>query len=358
MNLSDIALLRLKSQQICCSQFSSPSELVSYMGALQAQDFAWSKWAVGLRLTDSSESQIENAISESEILRTHVLRPTWHIVSGQDINWMLDLTAPQIKNTANAHHRALGLTPEILEKSAHIIKQALLGHKSLSRDELNSHLEAAGIITTDQRSAHILFSMELEQLLCSGTVKKKQHSYALLAERVEQKERLSSDDAVKKLAAKYFHSHGPATVEDFSWWSGLNLTKARRGLELASADLQSFTLSNSVYWFSKAITDVEKVSGAFLLPAYDEFIISYKDRSAALPSAHLQKVLNKNGIFWPVVVIDGQVHGTWARTIKKDRVNINVTGFRSFNLKQKKLIEKAASQFGGFIGMEAELLFV
>ena len=358
MDLRDIGNIRLINQQVVSSGFKRVESLVYYMGAMQAQDYAMAKWAVGCRVPGCTDLDVEASISAAGVIRTHLMRPTWHLVSPEDIYWMLDLTAPQIKMLAKSRHRELGLSELILEKSYETIERALEGNRALSRSELNNELGKVGIGTEGQRSAHILFAAELEGVICSGPTISKQQTYALLKERVPKARQLSEDEALAELAKRYFSSHGPATAQDFNWWSGLSITKVKRALNLIQDSLTSATINGSTFWYSSSMQIPASFSESLrLLPAYDEFIISYKDRSACLQFEHQAKALSNNGIFRPTIVHNGMVTGIWSRSIKKDKVIITAGFFKAPNKKIKTQFEDAAAEFADFLQMKMEIRY-
>ncbi|MFM7024373.1 MAG: winged helix DNA-binding domain-containing protein [Flavobacteriales bacterium] len=350
MTLNDIAQLRLNSQQLNTSMFSSPKELVEWMGAMQAQDFEMSKWAIGSRLPGVTEQQVEEALNKGDILRTHVLRPTWHLVAVADIRWLLELTGPRVKGLMKSSNKALGLTSEIYAKSARIIEKALLKHSSLTREELMKEISAAGINTENYRSAHLMMNAELDALVCSGPVKGKKQTYALLEERAGKAKKLSKEEALGTLARKYFSSHSPATIKDFIWWSGLSATEARQALDFVKGDFISETIGADTYWFSTV--KFRKKDSVHFLPSFDEFLISYKDRSASIAVEHQRKAYTGNGIFRPVVVANGQIVGTWKRSLKKDKVLLET---EYFTKGEKYEPEKAIVSYGLFLGKKPEM---
>lgn len=353
MDLPEIANTRLNSQQIENPKLNSIKELVAHMGAMQAQDFAMAKWAVGLRMLNSSIASVEAAIDSGEIMRTHLLRPTWHLVSADDLHWMLELTAPQIRTTLTTRHRQLELTEALINRSNGIITKVLSGGEHLTREEIVAELNKFKIITDDNRSSHFLLMAELEGLICSGKTKGKKPTYALTSGRVAQKQNFTRDEALAELAGRYFNSHGPATLNDFIWWSGLLISDARKALEMIRQNLESITIDDGTYWFNPVHVQKNKAGDAIhLLPAFDEFIISYKDRKAALSSEHYKKVISNNGIFWPVIVLNGQVLGLWKRTISKNNMTIEVNLFRPLKESIKALINEKAQAFGDFLGVK------
>ncbi|HTB31819.1 MAG TPA: winged helix DNA-binding domain-containing protein [Bacteroidia bacterium] len=353
---SEIAHLRLYSQQIAATKMQSPKEMVAWMGAIQAQDYAMSKWAIGVRLPGSTDEEIDTAIDKGEIIRTHILRPTWHLVSADDIYWMLELTAPHVISGVNSTANSLGLTKAIISKCNKILEKALRDGNHLTREELMALLNKAKISTESFRSIHIMFHAELNGIVCNGIRKGKNNTYALLAERVPKKKTVPREEALAKLAKKYFLSHGPATVKDFVWWSGLPVKDARNALEMIRSNFISETIGEETYWFANSFSIPKKNnSSVYLLPAFDEFLISYKDRAASFPLGNHKKAFTNNGIFRPVIVINGHVTGIWKRTIKKDKVIIETDLFQPHNKASISLIEKAAGSFGCFLQRPTEV---
>ena len=350
MNSSDIAQLRLVSQQIAGTQFKTAKNIVGWLGAMQAQDYAMVKWAIGVRLPNSTVRTIEAAINKGEIIRTHLLRPTWHFASADDVRWLLALTAPQIKSSMTARHKELGLTGAVLAKSFAIMERAMRGGVHLTREELIAELGKAKIATNGGRASHLFLCAEAEGIICSGAIKDGKQTYALLEEWVPKAKPMPKEEALAKLAKRYFAGHGPATLRDFIWWSGLSVNSAKQALESVKRDFLSETIDSQTYWFSGglAIPKTAKES-AYLLPAFDEFVISYKDRCASLPHENHHKAVSNNGIFRPIIVVNGHVTGIWKRTIKKDKDLVTTTFFERPDKTTKSLVEKAAAQFSRFI---------
>lgn len=358
MNPSYISHIRLRNQQIAGTNIKTTKELVGWMGAIQAQDYNQAKWAIGVRMPYLTEEQIESAFNQGEIIRTHLMRPTWHFVSADDIYWMLELTAKQIKSAMKSRNRDLGLTEAVLGKSHEILIKSIQGNRSLTREEISGHLNQAGISTDENRLSHILMEAEIDQIVCSGGIRGKKQTYALLAERVPIKKTFSKEEALAILAKKYFASHSPATLPDFIWWSGLPVADARKALEMNKSTLISETVGEDTYWFADSISPASSLPyTVYLLPAFDEYLISYKNRSAAITADHHSKAISNNGIFRPVVVVNGQISGLWKRTLKKDTVLIELDHFRPHNQTEKRLIENAAETFGYFSGKKIELKF-
>jgi len=356
MKLADIANIRLASQLISKPQFDSVKDIVGWMGAMQAQDYAMVKWAVGIRHPDADYREIERAISDGEIIRTHLLRPTWHLVSADDIYWMLELTASRIRAGMKSRHRVLGLTESLLERSNETISRALEG-KQLNREELISELEKAGISTAgDNRASHMFRVAELTGIMCSGATDGNKESYALLSERVPKAASLGREAALAALAKRYFNSHCPATLNDFIWWSGLSVSEAKQALDLVKPDFVTETIDSQIYWLPNSYETPEAgEQGVCLLPAFDEYLISYKDRSASLPFRDFNKAVSNNGVFRPIVVVNGEVKGIWKRTIKKEGVVVETELFYKAGRTTLARIEAAAAKYGRFLGKEIEI---
>ncbi len=328
MTLSDISTLRLVNQQIVNTRFTSPKDLLSWMGAMQAQDFSMSEMALGLRLMNGTREKVEEAFNKGEILRTHVMRPTWHFVPGEDIYWMLDLTAGRIKSGIESRHRQLEITQPLLHKALGIFEKMLFDNLFLTREELAVELHKEKISTSENRLSHLLFSAELESLICSGPLSGKKQTYSLLQNRVPKKKLLTKEESLAELARRYFSSHGPATVKDFAWWSGLSLRESNEGLNAIKANFESIIIDSETYWFSTKLSDnLSSQKSIYLLPAYDEFLISYKNRSASILEADFKKAISENGIFRSILVIDGHVCGLWKPLLKKDTLYITLELF-------------------------------
>jgi hypothetical protein len=366
MTLQDIANLRLVSQKITQSKFKHVKDLVSWMGAIQAQDYNMMKWALGVRLPDTDDQTIESALDEGTLIRTHVLRPTWHVVSADDVYWMLELTAPHVLNSMKSRHKELGLTEAIFKKSNAVIEKALATGKQHTRDELYDSLVKAKIVKfktiraeeESQRVTHLIFRAELDRIACSGVSKGKERTYALFDARVIKKKKMKREEALAELAQRYFSSHGPATLQDFVWWSGLPVSDARAALEMNKPKFRAETIAAQTYWFSNSLQlHVTLNEVAFLLPAFDEFIISYKDRSASLPVKNQPVAISSNGIFRPVVVVNGQVKGLWRRSTKKNKAMIELQFFKMPARKIKELLEHQVVRMGRFMGLEIETQF-
>ena len=369
MNRNAIASIRLINQRIARPHLKSVKDTVAWMGAMQAQDYAMAKWAIGVRTPNSTNDAVETAIDRGEILRTHLLRPTWHIISADDFSWLLELTSPGIKASLTSRHKQLGLSEAVISKSEAIIEKALRGGKHKTRKELIAELGEAGIATDENRASHLFLRAELDGILCSGATKGGGWTYALCAGRVPKAKSLTREEALAALGERYFSSRGPATLRDFIWWSGLAAADAKRALGMVKPQMCSETIDSLTYWFADSqsghstgraterTAEQESVGlGCIhLLPAFDELLIGYSDRSASLPFEHRRKSVSNNGIFRPIVVEGGQVKGTWKRTFKGDKVLVEIELFERPQKNATGALERASERFGRFVDRKVEL---
>jgi len=314
--------LRLASHRLSGAQLSSPQAVVACMGAVQAQDFGMAKRAIAIRSKPSATSEtVDDAFDRGTFLRTHVLRPTWHFVSPENIRWMLALSADKIIASGKSRDRDLGITEALYSKANRVISHALEHHQHLTREDLSMVLEQAKIRASDTPLIyHFTMRAELEGLICSGAVQGKKQTYALLSERAPTACLLPRDESLARLADIYFKSHSPATLQDFAWWSGLSLTDARSGLNAVRANFVAETMDDKTYWinpeFNHVLSTPQAAVSVHFLPAFDEYIIAYTERSLIIPTGY-SKAISSNGMFRPTIVVNGQVAGVWKNTAHK-----------------------------------------
>jgi hypothetical protein len=277
------------------------------------------------------------------------MRGTWHFVAAADIRWLLTLMAPGRIASNALWYRRLELDEATFIKSNAVFAKTLEGGKQLTRRELAAALGQAGISIQGLRLTFLLHRAELEGVIASGARRGRQFTFALLNELVPVYRTLERDEALAELAQRYFMSHGPATLQDFAWWSGLTAADARAGLEMVKPQFIKEAIDGHTYWLSPS-TSITKVTSptAYLLPAYDEYTVAYKDRSAVLDPAYAEQT--GHGIFNPTIVVDGQIVGTWKRTFKKDAVFITQDLFTSLNEAQMQAIASATAYYSRFIG--------
>ena len=353
MKSTDIVHQRLVNQRIDGERFEKPEEVVRWLGAIQAQDYLQALWAIGLRLKSATVADVERAILEGKIVRTWPMRGTLHFVPPEDARWMLKLSASRMLARDGRRLKQLGLDEEIMERCKELFYDALKGNRRLSRPEMMKVLEEAGISTEKQRGYHILWYVAQAGLICLGPMQDKQQTFVLLDEWVPNYRDLSREESLAELARRYFAGHGPATVHDFAWWAGLTVTEARSGLESAMPELTSETIEGKDYWMKSdapghTAYDESRVD---LLPAFDEYLLGYKDRGAVLAVEDATKVVpGKNGVFLPTIVVDGRVVGTWKRKLKKNSIDITMSPFTHPGDLDER-VNKAAERYCGFLGL-------
>jgi hypothetical protein len=352
----DAAHARLSNQLLGSKKCENVGEVVAWLGAVQAQDFAAAKWALGLRMLKATDRDIEKAFNDGVILRTHVMRPTWHFVAPHDIHLLLALTAPRV-HAANAHmYRQLELDNDLLSRCHAIFTKALRGKQYLTRTELATRLAENRIKASGQRLAYMIMHAELESLICSGPRRGKQFTYALLEERAPRAQKSRRDEALAQWTLRYFASHGPAQLKDFAWWSGLTLQDAQRGLDLAAPQLAHEIIDDKTHWFSPDCKTVSpKAPAALLLSIYDEYTIAYRDRSALGGERYAGKLLSMGNALTSVLVLNGKIAGTWKRSVKKGIVEIVTNPFRPLRNDERETLKQAAAGYGEFLEMPSVL---
>jgi hypothetical protein len=349
MTIRDIVDLRLHNQHLSHPDLKTPADVVKHFGAVQAQDYPAARWSLGLRMQDATDAIIEEAYNNGSILRTHVMRPTWHFVLPENIRWMQELTAANVKKQIGHYNRKIELTDELLEKTNKLISKALANNNFLTRKEIKGLLEGIGVKTDVQRLAHILVEAELGGIICSGPRRGKQFTYALIDERVPATKSLSREEGLAKLAKMYFTSHGPAQIKDFSWWSGLTVKDATYAVELAKKDFMQETIEDKTYWYVPTKTIIKEPSPtAHLLSIYDEYTIAYRDRSALGRERYVEKFIAMGNALTAVMILDGQIVGTWKRILKKDTVEMFRSPLRTLQPEEIQAFNQAETRYKKF----------
>lgn len=355
MTLKDVLHLRMINQQIARSAFSKPAEVVNWMVAMQSQEFAMAKWAIGLSLNGVSKKEIEKDFDEGKILRTHLMRPTWHFVSPADIRWLLALTKPRVMGASGYMHRQLGLEKKIFKRSNDVLAKALAGGKQLTRTVLKSFLDRAGIKADGPKLGYLFMQAELDAVICSGARQGKQFTYALLDERAPSTRAMAREEALAGFVKRYFTSRGPATLQDFVYWSGLTMKDAREGAAFLSKDFEKVVIGDQPYIFLPPKNKIAgKLQTTFLLPDYDEYGMSYKNRKGLLND---EKILPEGPrgsiVFNHMIVVDGVIEGMWNRAVKKDVVSVQTTIARNLSKAKQLAVAKAVKKYLAFINDKA-----
>lgn len=348
-----LTALRLAAQRIAppsaTTPFGNPADVVRWMLAMQAQDFGGAKWSVGLRLPGSTDAAIEASLATGEIVRSWPMRGTLHFVAPEDLRWLLAVSGPRQANSAAKRRNELGITDGELAAAGDIAVELMSGGRSVRRDRLLEAWEARGIPTTGQRGYHLLWNLGHAGLIVFGPVDGKQPTFALFEEWVRDPRTLDPDEALGEFAARYFRAHGPATVRDFAWWASITLTDAKKGLAIAGGELEDRDFDGTVHYFAK---DLEpSAAGVHALPGFDEYMLGYQDRSAALAGEFSDRIVpGNNGIFLPTVVVDGEIVGTWRRTDTTKKASVAVEGFRPLTKRALGGFSTAMRRYGEFTG--------
>lgn len=345
---------RLHNQRLAATTFEDPADPVRWLGALQAQDYLGSLWAIGLRTRNATEKLVERAIATRAIVRTWPMRGTLHFVAAEDARWMLELMTPRVvAASAGRLEREYGLDEKAFGRSGEVAARALEGGRRLTRDALYRTLENARISTAAGRGLHITWRMAHDGIICFGPREGRQQTFVLLDEWVPGAKRLARDEALAELARRYFTSHGPATVHDFAWWSGLLLSDAADGLRMAGGELASFDLADRKYWASRSTPPDGSSPRAFLLPAFDEYTVAYRDRGAAVEPAHARHAEGMD-ILRPAIVVNGRVVGNWTRTLGKGSVEFAVSPFTRLGTTARRAVTAAARRYAAFLERSAD----
>jgi hypothetical protein len=331
--------------------------VVAWLGAAQAQDFAGAKWSLGLRLKGASDADVERDFSDGKILRTHLLRPTWHFVAREDIRWLLALTAPRVQQANASMYRKLGLDGAVFKRSNDALAKALAVGRQLTRNELRGVLGRAGVATDGElRMSYLLMRAELDGVVCSGGRQGKQFTYALLDERAPPGQLPTRDEVLAELARRYFRSRGPATLHDLAKWSGLTVAEAHRGLEAVKSGLQNEVIDGQSLWFSTPAGLAKRtVRTAYLLSVYDEFVSGYKDRHAAVTDDIAARLRALGNALTHILVIGDQVVGSWKPELKKGTVHVRASPLIALSGAETQALAKAARKYGEFLAREARL---
>jgi hypothetical protein len=353
-----IARRRLRNSGLTGTPIATPAEVVGAHGAMQAQDYGPAKWAIGQRARNVVDADLDRALANGSIVRTHMLRPTWHFARREDIRWLLALTGPRVQKGNASRYRQLGLDHRTLARAEKHITVALEGGKRLTRKELGEVLDRGRTDRTGQRFAFILMHCELEAVICSGGLRGKQHTYALFDERVPRGPRFDREEALAELARRYLSSHGPASVKDFGWWSGLTVADINQALHLLGSEVESRTVGGIVFWSMAADTRrVPSGRGACLLQPFDEFLVGYtQTRFFGDPLAEAARAAwaDRNPLRG-LVVMDACVYGRWRHVLEKDSVSVEMVTYEDPTPSDLRALEFAADELGRFRGLPARL---
>jgi hypothetical protein len=345
MTFDDIINQRLYNQYLLDSRHD-PLDVLGAFGAIQAQDFAAARWALGLRSEATSDRSLMQLFNEGKILRTHMLRPTWHFVLPQDIRWMLELTSPRVQKTLAPYYKKLGLSPAVLQKSAEILASALAGGNHFVREEIKATYEAAGIDTTGQRLSFLVNYAQLQGVVCSGAMHGKYHTVALLSERAPLAASLPRDESLALLAKRFFTAHGPATLQDFTWWSSLLMTDAKEAVALAR--LQSVAVDGVLFYFNELTQFHLPKPIVHILPNFDEYTVAYKFRQPFYAGLSSYQPTPED-LSHHIITLNGKLAGSWKWSLDEKQCSVQLNLFHKFTSSQKSALDASSRHLERFL---------
>ena len=351
----DIARWRLRSQNLVAPYAASAEAVVGGLLAVQAENPSQSAWAVAARTAKPMQTDLAAALDDGRVLRTHVLRPTWHFVRADDIGWLLDLTGPRVKRVTGLQLReAHGLDEPAIAAAMDQVTEALASRPGLTRAQLADELRDRGVPITGQMLMLLLAHAELHGLVCSGSPRDGEHTYALLADRVPGVRRLGRAEALAELALRYFTGHGPATDRDLAYWATLTLTDVRTGLAQVRQHLETFEHDGRTYWHAPAdVPAGPQEPAGHLLQILDETYRGYQDSRWVLDSGgHVPRAREATT---GMALVDAQIVATMRRTVTKDRVTFDLRPYRPLRPPESNALGRAANRYGAYLGLEAEL---
>ena len=351
MNKQQAIQIRMLNQQLLSPLYERPEDIVAWQGAMQAQDYNYFRWAIGIRQRTPQLVGLQEAFAKAELLRLHLLRCTVQVVSQKDIGWLLPLCKERNLRTLQSWHKSINtlFSENHFEELTQALQKFLAGGKSLPKKAIAEELKSLGFLLDDRLLTSLLVRSEIEGLLCSGVMQGREATWALLSERVPTICSLTTDEALKQLAVKYFRSHSPASLEDFAWWSGLSKTQCRKALTLIANEIEETKIEEeTMYLYHNTLDCPNYAKKVLLLPPYDEYLIGYKSRWVALEKKHTAKAHNNFGIFKPVILHEGRVVGNWKASIDKQGENLTIDFFAEKSKIGKQNLQGAVNQFVQF----------
>lgn len=357
LTAADVTRTRLYLQHLTGPSLGDPVEVIRQQGAVQAQDYPGAKWAIAQRLTSTTDALLDALFDAGAFLRTHVLRPTWHVVAPEDIRWMLALTGPRVLQKNRTMATRLGLDGKVLARAMTCLQRLMEGGRAADRAQVRAALARVRIDAAEsQRFAYIMMHAELHALVCSGPRRGKQHTHALLDERAALTPASTRDDAVRELVRRYFLSHGPATLQDFTVWSGLTMVDGRAGLEANGALFTSASLDARTWWFPAGNVPTVRGVSARLVPNYDEYFIGFKHREPLLQRVRAQDATPAwRELLAHLIVLDGQIVGGWRRTTPGADGTLTITPIVPLTTTERRALEREAVRMSRFLECALEV---
>jgi hypothetical protein len=347
---------RLRAQRLSAPMAADPAAVVSWFGAVQAQEYGPAKWALAQRAPGLTDAQVDRALADGTIIRTHGPRPTWHFIAAADSRWVLAAVASRVHLRTRVMYRQFEIDAALMTRVRRVFEKTLAGGRFATRTELARALAAKGIEASGVRLGIIVMWAELQAWICSGPRLGKQFTYALFDERVRGALVLTPEDAQTALAARYAASHGPVTINDFVWWSGLTVGEARRAFELVSPALRQESIGEHTYWSTaeEPRKGRRPVSSVHLLPIYDEYFIAYRDRRPTAALLPPDAPPDPMDTFTNLLCVEGRFGGFWRRTIGNRSVGVELLPYRTLSRAHVTAGEEAAARYAAFVGLPLE----
>lgn len=360
---SDLARLRLERHGLAKDGLNGPQAVVERLLAVQAQDYAAARWALAARSPGSTEADVVAAINSGAIVRSWPMRGTLHFVPPRELNWMLELTTPRLLAAFRGRRDQLGLDEHTEERAREVALEALSGGRELTRPQFLEVLESKGIVTESQRGYHLIGYLAQTGILCWGRHVGTQQALVLLDEWVPRPRVLERDEALGEFVLRYFDGHGPATLKDFAWWSHLTMKDARVGLAVAGDQLSEIDVAGVTHYLAASADRGELGARprqrvpVLALPAFDEYLLGYQDRGVAIDDERTQLVIpGKNGVFMPLLLINGRVAGTWRKHSSPRGVVVEPRPFAELSSRQFAGLESSIRRYGAFLGRPASVV--
>ncbi len=341
---------------LSAARLDTPAQAAAWLGGVQAQDYQWAKWSTGLRIGGITGAQVEQAVQERQIVRTWMMRGTLHFVAAGDLGWITALLAPGIIQGNARRYRQLELDKAVFSKSQAVLRRVMESSGPLIRSEIQAHFDQQGIPAQGQQLPYLLQRLALDGLICFGPLRGRQPTYVLLADWIGEQPVLDRREALALLASRYFASHGPASLQDFAWWSGLSAREARQAVDSA-ATLVALDVDGVRYWASGELPTAAAFECAHLLPPFDDYLLGYKDRSMVLDPAYAKQVNAGGGMPRPTVLVNGEILAVWSYQLKKQKLFISIHPFRKLASREVDLIAQAAAELGSFLSVSVEMDF-
>jgi len=356
-----IARRRLRAQRLVGPRHATEADAVRSLLAVQAQDYLGAAWAIGQRVEASHSEAVDRLLADGRLVRTHVLRPTWHLVAAEDIRWLLALTGPRVQLGNASWYGRQEIDADAIRMSRAVLERVLAGGRSLTREELGRAFTAAGMSAVGPRLASLMMHAELEGIVCSGPLQGRRQTYVLLEECLPPTAARDRDEALAELAARYVAGHGPAQPIDLAWWSGLTVRDARRGLVLAGSALVRETHGGRELWASTSGTADDHAfepPSVRLLPNWDELTVAFRDRRDVIDPGLSPAARAPVSLLGNVVVRDGLVVGGWRRAAHGDEIRVTARLDVALDEPERAALERAASELARFLGRPGAVVAV